>query len=192
MRLSSDACPQLNAPDLTVVPPPGAESYEAVKPEGARKIEQSIAYMMQHLNQPLQVAKLAQTAHTSPSHFFVLFKRWVGSSPIDYFIRLRMQQACRLLTATNLSVKEIAADLGYDDPFYFSRVFKSVHGVAPSDFRVMTGNLETADSGVEKNGVLPPLPISELLENNGGNDRVPAEKHELSDAAPGIYLLQRG
>ena len=174
MKLSSNACSQLNGPNLTVVPPPVAESHEVVKPEGARKIEQSIAYMMQHLNQPLQVAKLAQTAHTSPSHFFVLFKRWVGSSPIDYFIRLRMQEACRLLTATNLSVKEIAADLGYDDPFYFSRVFKSVHGVAPSDFRGMTGNSESADSGVEKNGFLP------------------AEKHELSDAAPGIYLLQRG
>jgi AraC-like DNA-binding protein len=155
-----------------------------MRPEGARRIEQSIAYMMQHLNQPLQVAKLAQTAHTSPSHFFVLFKRWVGSSPIDYFIRLRMQQACRLLAATTLSVKEIAADLGYDDPFYFSRLFKSVHGIAPSDYRLTMEHLEQTDGqgrmpGPEKDGLLPPLSISELFENNGENERIPHEKHSI-------------
>jgi len=120
-----------------------------VRPEAARKIEQSIAYMMGHLNQPLQVAKLAQTAHTSSSHFFVLFKRWAGSSPIDYFIRLRMEQACRWLADTTLSVKEIAAGLGYEDPFYFSRLFKSVHGVAPSDYRQMLERPEQTDAAHE-------------------------------------------
>ncbi|MGP8201688.1 MAG: helix-turn-helix transcriptional regulator [Limisphaerales bacterium] len=104
------------------------------------KIEQSIAYMMQHLNQPLQVANLAQTAHLSASHFFALFKRWTGFSPIDYFIRLRMEEAGRLLVDANMSVKETAATLGYDDPFYFSRVFKSVHGMAPSDYRLKFEN----------------------------------------------------
>lgn len=107
------------------------------KPEGARKIEQSVAYMAGHLNEPFQVAALAQAAHVSPSHFFVLFKRWTGFSPIDYLIRLRMREACRLLGSTSLSVKEISAGLGYDDPFYFSRLFKSVHGLAPSDYRSM-------------------------------------------------------
>lgn len=109
------------------------------RPASARKIEQSIAYMRRHLNQPLQVAQLAHTVQTSPSHFFVLFKRWAGSSPIDYFIRLRMEQARQMLEVTPMSVKEIAAELGYRDPFYFSRIFKSVTGVAPSDYRQRTG-----------------------------------------------------
>ncbi|HKI69808.1 MAG TPA: helix-turn-helix transcriptional regulator, partial [Verrucomicrobiae bacterium] len=65
-----------------------------------------------------------------------------GCAPIDFFIRLRMQHACKLLDGTALSVKEIAAELGYEDPFYFSRTFKSVNHVAPSEYRTMPKELK--------------------------------------------------
>ena len=110
---------------------------ESCESEIVRKIEQSIAYMTRHLDEPLQVATLAAQANISPSHFFALFKRQTGCAPIDCFIRLRMQHACRLLEETVLSVKEVAATLGYDDPFYFSRIFKSVNHVAPSEYRLL-------------------------------------------------------
>jgi transcriptional regulator GlxA family with amidase domain len=112
-----------------------SEVVEGRSTETVLRIEQSITYMAQHLDEPLQVATLAAQANVSPSHFFALFKRRIGSAPIDYFTRLRMQRACHLLEQTSLSVKEIAAELGYDDPFYFSRVFKSVNRVAPSGYR---------------------------------------------------------
>jgi len=101
----------------------------------ARKIEQSISYMLEHLAQPLQVATLAATVNFSPSHYSALFKRWTGCAPIDYFIHLRMKHACWLFDNTPLNVKEVAAALGYDDPFYFSRVFKSVNQLAPTEYR---------------------------------------------------------
>ena len=104
--------------------------------ETAVRVERCIAYMVQHLDRPLQVATLAEQARVSPSHFFALFKRRIGSAPMDYFTRLRMQRACRLLEDTGLSIKEISSKLGYDDQFYFSRVFKSINGIAPSDYRV--------------------------------------------------------
>jgi transcriptional regulator GlxA family with amidase domain len=110
-------------------------STEHYGSEAAIRIEQSVAYMTQHLNQSLQVATLAARASISPSHFFALFKRRIGLAPMDYFTRLRMERAGRLLEATSLSVKEVAAELGYEDPFYFSRVFKSVNHLAPSGFR---------------------------------------------------------
>ncbi len=91
--------------------------------------------MVEHLNQPIQVSTLAAQASVSTSHFFALFKRQMGTAPIDFFIRLRMNHARELLDSTRSSIKEIAATMGYDDPFYFSRVFKSVHQVAPAEYR---------------------------------------------------------
>jgi transcriptional regulator GlxA family with amidase domain len=132
------------------------------------RIEQSVAYMTQHLDRPLQVATLAAQANISPSHFFALFKRRIGSAPIDYFTRLRMQRAGRLLEGTSFSVKEVAAELGYDDPFYFSRVFKSVHRVAPSGYRVSQRKMaaQTGEDGGdqifsgEHNAAFPGVPNS--------------------------------
>lgn len=106
-------------------------------PDPEQKVAQSIAYMKQHLSQPLHVSNLAAVANLSASHYTSLFKRQTGYAPIDYFIRLRMHRACQLLDTTDLSVKEVAASLGYDDPFYFSRVFKLVNEASPSEYRLM-------------------------------------------------------
>jgi len=104
--------------------------------DASAKIADSIAYMTQNLNRPLQVSTLAALVNISPSHYFALFKRHTGHAPMDYFTRLRMEEARRLLDTTQSSVKEVAAALGYDDPFYFSRVFKSVNRLAPSNYRI--------------------------------------------------------
>jgi AraC-like DNA-binding protein len=134
---------EIENPKPTVQSPPGGR-VDSCESEAVRKIEQSIAYMTRHLDKPLQVATLAAQANISPSHFFALFKRRIGCAPIDYFIRLRMQHACHLLDETMLSVKEVAATLGYDDPFYFSRIFKSVNHVAPSEYRLLKNGVKEA------------------------------------------------
>ena len=119
------------------------------------RIERCVDYMAQHLDKPLQVATLAAQANISPSHFFALFKRQIGSAPMDYFTRLRMQRARQLLECTSLSVKEIASDLGYDDPFYFSRVFKSVNRVPPSGYRAVRREMTNK---IRENEELPIVP----------------------------------
>ena len=134
---------------LCVASPPQPELNDLA--EAGRKIGQTIEYMLQHLNKQLQVAKLAALVNVSPSHFFALFKRQTGCAPIDFFIRLRMQHACQLLEGTGLNVKEVAAALGYDDPFYFSRTFKGVNHVAPSEYRAMSHETKAAI----RNAVLP-------------------------------------
>jgi AraC-like DNA-binding protein len=127
--------------------------------DAVRRIEQSITYMREHLDQPLQVATLAAVANISQSHFFALFKRRTGHAPMDYFTRLRMQQACRLLDGTSASVKEVAATLGYEDAFYFSRVFKLFNRVSPSEYRALQKQSPDASPDAGKNQpATAPLP----------------------------------
>lgn len=105
------------------------------QPSVQQRIAQTIAYMKQHLNQSVQLDALAAIANLSRSRFVELFKQQAGYAPIDYFIRLRMHRACQLLDTTNTSIKEVANTLGYADPLYFSRVFRSVNEVTPTEYR---------------------------------------------------------
>jgi len=114
---------------------PGAVRAEAQLGATTRLIA-SLDYMKAHLNKPINISALSAMAGFSKSTFFHLFKRTTGNTPLNWFIRARMQWAGELLERSDLQIKEIAWQLGYEDQFYFSRVFKSVHGIAPSDYRV--------------------------------------------------------
>jgi transcriptional regulator GlxA family with amidase domain len=120
-----------------------------------QKITQSIAFISQHLHEPVKVTHLAGRANLSCSYFWALFKQRTGYAPVDFLIRLRMNQAGYLLNSTNLKVKKIAAALGYRDPLYFSRLFKSVHGVAPTSYRT---------TGSNNAPLLPPISLAGLPE----------------------------
>jgi AraC-like DNA-binding protein len=104
---------------------------------GDDRIERSIDYMVKHTDRPLQLSTLAAMVDMSPSRYFELFKQRMGCTPMHYFTRLRMKHACRLLESTSARVKEVAAVLGYHDPLYFSRVFKSVHNLPPSRYKAV-------------------------------------------------------
>ena len=107
------------------------------RPGTQQKIAQTIAYMGQHLNQALQLDALAALANLSRSRYVDLFKKQTGYAPIDYFIRLRMHRACQLLDTTELSIKAVATELGYEDPLYFTRIFRAVVELAPTAYRRM-------------------------------------------------------
>jgi len=167
----------LRRPDGEAAVSSGCESA------GARKIAQSIAYMQEHLNQPLQVATLAERACVSPSHFFVLFKRRTGCPPIDYFIRLRMERARELLEAGSLHVKEVAAELGYGDPFYFSRMFKSVNHVAPVEYRRSIGRPKAVAQDAPQSSRLPEF-AAEAVESRTRNGSLPRNRHDGLQSTP--------
>jgi AraC-like DNA-binding protein len=98
-------------------------------------IDNSIFYMREKLSEKLTLENLAQQAQLSTSHYSMLFKQKTGRSPLDYFIQLKIQNACRLLDHTHLNIKEIAQRIGYDDPYYFSRIFRKVMNLSPRDYR---------------------------------------------------------
>jgi AraC family transcriptional regulator len=77
---------------------------------------------------------VAQTKTPRPV-LFRLFRRYQGVTPYQYILRQKMHAAARAIIGGNPLIKEIAATVGFDDPLHFSRVFKSVHGVSPSQLR---------------------------------------------------------
>ncbi|GAA0559018.1 AraC family transcriptional regulator [Chitinophaga japonensis] len=98
-------------------------------------IEQCIQLMKQRLDQHLALADLSRETGLSASYLSALFKEKTRYSPIQLFTSLRMQKASQLLKETQLTVKEIAGEMGYPDPYIFSRAFKLVMGVSPKKFR---------------------------------------------------------
>jgi AraC-like DNA-binding protein len=84
----------------------------------------------------LDITEMAEMINLSVSRFHAVFKECLGMSPLQYLQDIRLQQAQRLLLATELSIHEVAMRVGYPDQFHFSRLFKTVHGVSPRKFRV--------------------------------------------------------
>ncbi len=91
--------------------------------------------MQARLDRDLDLEQLAASANLSKYHFARRFRELTGQAPIHYFIQMKMQRACQLLDTTALSVKQIGAELGYQDPLYFSRIFRRTIGRSPSDYR---------------------------------------------------------
>lgn len=80
----------------------------------------------------LTLSRLASEASLSVPHFCTEFRRHFGAPPITYLLQRRMRVAAMLLSGTALGVGEIGRRVGYDNPFYFSKLFKASYGVPPS------------------------------------------------------------
>ena len=91
--------------------------------------------LQRHMAEPMSVAALAQMINLSESRFRALFTAQTGVAPGQYLQRLRLRRARLLLERTFLSVKEIMALVGYNDPSHFARDFRREHGAAPSEVR---------------------------------------------------------
>ncbi len=104
-------------------------------PAADQRVLRSAEEMTERLDLPLDVAQLASSANLSISHYAALFRRLVGSSPKSHFDHLRLHRAAALLLTTHETVQAIAQTMGYKDPLYFSRTFRRVHGVSPSEYR---------------------------------------------------------
>lgn len=100
-------------------------------------------YMEAHFVEPLTLDTLAERAHLSVPHFCSEFRRYFEVSPVAYLIRLRMHAAAYHLRNVNYRVSEVAGLVGYDDIFYFSKLFKKRYGLSP---RAMRTSMTAASS----------------------------------------------
>ena len=92
-------------------------------------------YIIANLAEPITIGSLAAMARMSQSHFASQFRLRVGTSPIKFQTQVRMGRARELLDTTARSVESIAAEVGYNDAFYFSRVFRAAHDETPTAYR---------------------------------------------------------
>ena len=100
-----------------------------------RVIESSIGYMRSNISRQIDLQQFADQANMSVPHYSRVFKARTDTSPIDYFIRLKIQMACQFLASGDKSIKQVAHALGYDDQFYFSRIFKKIMSSSPSQYQ---------------------------------------------------------
>ncbi|QMV64998.1 AraC family transcriptional regulator [Pseudomonas berkeleyensis] len=100
-------------------------------------IEAVQAVMREHLHDSLNLDELAAQFKLSRFHFAKTYRALTGHAPIQDFIQLKMALACRLLDRGDMEVRQVAEQLGYDDPYYFSRLFRKVVGMAPSHYRAL-------------------------------------------------------
>lgn len=118
----------------------GASSTSAASSGTETACQSAIKYMQENLHRHISLEQLAQFAGYTPGHFSAIFRRSVGHAPIAYFNLLKMQAACQMLDTTDMNVNQIAAKLGFDDSYYFSRLFTKIMGMPPTAYR-------TADRG---------------------------------------------
>lgn len=102
--------------------------------------DKAIQYMQNAIEESISVEELAQHVNYSVSYFHSSFKEKTGFSPIHYFNQLKIQKACQYLSFSGLSIKEISHKLGFNDPFYFSRLFKNMMGLSPNKYRQIYKN----------------------------------------------------
>ncbi len=104
--------------------------------EKAKLIFQAKDFIDANFTDPnLLLNEVAATVNLSPSHFSVVFGRETGESFKDYLTRVRIERAKELLRTTNMKCSEVAYQSGYNDPHYFSYVFRKNTGLPPQQFR---------------------------------------------------------
>lgn len=101
------------------------------------EVELAMHYFRENYRSEVNVEDYALSRGMSASNFYRVFKQISGSTPLQFILKLRLSNAQNLLENSNLTIAEIASEVGYENPLYFSRLFHKHIGVSPSEYRKM-------------------------------------------------------
>lgn len=117
-----------------------AEEREVPEQEWER-LASAVRYLNAHYREPFEIGRLLRLTPYSRVHFYRIFHSRFHLAPQEYVTLLRIREAARLLLETDLSATEIGGAVGWENPFYFSRIFKRLTGVSPLHYRKNPVNL---------------------------------------------------
>lgn len=104
-----------------------------------RPVDPLVAAVLDELNQrlaePTSLDWLAQRSGFTPQHVNRVFRRVLGVTPLQYLSRMRMDRAAALLADGQLTIRAVGQQVGFEDPYYFSRMFKQYFGQSPNQYR---------------------------------------------------------
>lgn len=92
-------------------------------------------YLKHNLDAALSLAEIANAHYMSESTLKALFREYSGESPMNYFNKLKLKEAKKLLAEDNISISEISQQLGFSSVHYFTHFFKKRSGMSPSEYR---------------------------------------------------------
>jgi two-component system response regulator YesN len=113
-----------------------ASLYEAQRSFTNKEVSSAVQYIRRHYQRDLSLKEIADEIGMSPNYFSTLFAKETGHGVIDYIHLLRVEKAKRLLIESRLKSYEIAAQVGFTDHSYFSKVFKKMTGFNPREYRL--------------------------------------------------------
>ncbi|MCM3135726.1 AraC family transcriptional regulator [Paenibacillus polysaccharolyticus] len=96
------------------------------------RIQKSITYILNNLHHPIKVDELAHIAGVTTAYYGTLFKKYTGSSVKEYINKMKISNAENILLSGEFSVRDAAYKCGFEDTFYFSKLFKKIKGYPPS------------------------------------------------------------
>ena len=103
--------------------------------DNQKTVYEAISYIENNYNTKLSVDDIAAKVFLSPDYFRKLFKKVTGDSVIAFQQKLRIDEACRLLSVTDMAIKDISLAIGYQDMKSFYQVFKKMTGKTPKEYR---------------------------------------------------------
>lgn len=111
-------------------------------PGRAYVIDQIVDYFNDHYNEKISLDQISKNMYLSPFYISKIFKEETGETPINYLIKIRLEKARDLLdTDRGLNIREVATQVGYEDVYHFSKLFKKYYGVSPMNYKKQRAEL---------------------------------------------------
>ena len=119
------------------------EGGDRIEVPASRKLRRAIIYIQNHISEPISLDTLSNVCHISKQQLIRYFKSELGTTPIAYINQLKVSRTKEYLQRhPEIPINEVCAELGFEDPLYFSRLFSKIYGESPSKYRQRVRNFK--------------------------------------------------